>query len=91
MFYSLITLAKKVTASIAVPIVGVVLGITGYDSALPSQPPEAITGIRILTGPIPAVLLVGGIIFAIVYPLDKEKFSQIRKELQERRKRTGAS
>ncbi len=89
MFYSLITLAKKVTASIAVPIVGVVLGITGYDSALPSQPAEAITGIRILTGPIPAVLLVGGIIFAIIYPLDKEKFSQIREELQARRKAAG--
>ncbi len=89
MFYSLITLAKKITASIAVPIVGVVLGFTGYDSALPSQPAEAITGIRILTGPIPAVLLVGGIIFAIVYPLDKEKFSQIRKELQARRKAAG--
>ncbi len=89
MFYSLITLAKKITASIAVPIVGVVLEITGYNSALPTQPVEAINGIRILTGPIPAALLVGGIIFAIVYPLDREKFAQIRKELQIRRSTAG--
>jgi GPH family glycoside/pentoside/hexuronide:cation symporter len=84
-FYSLITLAKKFTASFAVPVVAVVLQYTGYDASLPSQPTAAITGIRILTGPIPAVLLVGGIIFAIVYPLNKEKFSQIREELKARR------
>ncbi|HEY71231.1 MAG TPA: MFS transporter [Anaerolineae bacterium] len=89
MFYSLITLAKKITASIAVPIVGVVLEITGYNSALPSQPVRAITGIRILTGPIPAALLVGGIIFAIVYPLDRDQFAQIRKELKARRSAAG--
>jgi GPH family glycoside/pentoside/hexuronide:cation symporter len=91
MFYSLITLAKKITASIAVPIVGVVLEITGYNSSLPSQPVEAINGIRILTGPIPAALLVGGVIFAIVYPLDKVKFAEIRKELKERRSATTES
>jgi GPH family glycoside/pentoside/hexuronide:cation symporter len=90
-FYSLITLAKKITASVAVPMVAVVLQFTNYDSSLPSQPPEAIMGIRILTGPIPAVLLVGGIIFAIVYPLDKEKFTQIREELKARRKAAGGS
>jgi GPH family glycoside/pentoside/hexuronide:cation symporter len=90
-FYSLITLAKKITASVAVPMVAVVLQFTNYDSTLPSQPPEAIMGIRILTGPIPAVLLVGGIIFAIVYPLDKEKFSQIREELKARRGSAGKS
>lgn len=91
MFYSLITLIKKVTASVAVPMVAVVLGRAGYDSSLASQPGGVITGIRILTGPIPAVLLVGGIIFAIVYPLDKEKFTQIREELKARRKAVGGS
>jgi GPH family glycoside/pentoside/hexuronide:cation symporter len=85
MFYSLITLARKIATSIAVPLVGVVLEITHYNPDLPMQPAAALTGIRIVIGPIPAVLLVGGILFALAYPLSREKFSQIRDELEQRR------
>jgi GPH family glycoside/pentoside/hexuronide:cation symporter len=84
-FYSLITLAKKFASSFAVPLALLVLEVTGYDSKLPSQPAKALTGIRLVTGPIPAVLLVGGILFALAYPLSREKFAQIREELQLRR------
>ena len=73
MFYSLITLARKIATSIAVPLVGVVLEITRYNPDLPMQPAAALAGIRIVIGPIPAVLLVGGILFALAYPLSREK------------------
>jgi GPH family glycoside/pentoside/hexuronide:cation symporter len=85
MFYSLITLAKKWASSIAVPLAVLVLGFTGYDSSLPTQPTSAITGIRIVTGPIPAALLLGGLILAVLYPLGKEKFDQVKAELKVRR------
>jgi Na+/melibiose symporter-like transporter len=62
-----------------------VLGFTGYDSSLPTQPTSAITGIRIVTGPIPAALLLGGLILAVLYPLGKEKFDQVKAELKVRR------
>lgn len=85
MFYSLITLAKKVTSSFAIPLVLLVLEVTGYVPNAPTQPAEALTGIRIVIGPVPAVLLCGGIAFAAVYPLSKERFAQIRQELAVRR------
>ena len=87
MYYSLVTLFRKVAASLSLPFTLLVLQWTGYDAALPAQPESAIHGIQALIGPIPAVLLIIGIVFAVFYPLDREKFSQILKELAERRER----
>ncbi|MFC2028793.1 MFS transporter [Chloroflexota bacterium] len=86
MFYSLITLAAKIASSIAIPLALLVLDASGYISSSTSQPASAITGIRIVTGPIPAVLLSLGILFAILYPLGRDNYSQIALELEERRK-----
>ncbi len=72
MFYSLVTLMGKVTTSIAVPMALTVLELTGYIPNADIQPLSTITGIRLVVGPIPAVLLVGGIIFAIFYPLSRK-------------------
>ena len=86
MFYSLITLAAKVASSIAIPLALLVLDASGYISSSAIQPASAITGIRIVTGPIPAVLLCLGILFAILYPLGRDNYSDIAKELEARRK-----
>jgi len=43
-----------------------------------------------VTGPIPAVLLCMGILFAILYPLGRDNYSQIAMELEERRKARAA-
>jgi len=85
MFYSLITLASKVASSIALPLAMLVLSASGYVSRSLTQPTSAITGIRIVTGPIPAVLLCTGILFAYLYPLGRENYSEIAKELEARR------
>jgi len=85
MFYSLITLMGKVANSIAVPLSLMVLEFTGYQSGSAVQPNSAMLGIRLVIGPIPAVLLTGGIIFAIFYPLSREQHHKIVKELRERR------
>jgi GPH family glycoside/pentoside/hexuronide:cation symporter len=86
MFYSLITLASKIASSIAIPLALLVLDASGYISSSSTQPASAITGIRIVTGPIPAVLLCLGILFAILYPLGRDNYSEIAKELEARRK-----
>jgi GPH family glycoside/pentoside/hexuronide:cation symporter len=88
-FYSLITLAQKVATSAAVPLALVVLGLTGYVPNSTGQPASAITGIRIVAGPIPALLLCIGILFAVFYPLGRENYSQIARELEARRGRPG--
>lgn len=85
MFYSLITLMGKVANSIAVPLSLMILEFTGYQSGAAVQPDSALTGIRLVIGPLPALLLLGGIVFAIFYPLSREQHQQIVKELRERR------
>ncbi len=86
MFYSLITLMGKIANSIAVPLSLVVLELTGYQAASTVQPDSALMGIRLLIGPIPAVLLTGGIVFAIFYPLSRKDHKKIVEELRQRRK-----
>jgi GPH family glycoside/pentoside/hexuronide:cation symporter len=85
MFYSLVTLLQKVASSIAIPLVLVLLELTGYIPNSSVQPESAILGIRIVVGPIPAILLGAGIIFAWLYPLTREAHSSIQQELQRRR------
>jgi GPH family glycoside/pentoside/hexuronide:cation symporter len=42
-------------------------------------------GLRIVIGPIPAVLLCLGIAFAYFYPLSRKKYAEIVRELEWRR------
>ena len=85
MFYSLITLMQKVASSIAIPLTAVFLQITHYQPNSAQQPASALLGIRILVGPIPALLLLVGIIFALRYPLNRNEFKKIVQELEIRR------
>ena len=86
-FYSLITLMQKVASSIAIPLTAVMLEVTNYVPNAVQQPNSAVLGIRLLMGPIPAILLTIAIFFAIKYPLDKKRFTKIVKELEDRRKK----
>ncbi len=86
MFYSLITLAQKIAVSIALPLALLVLNYSGYIPNSSFQPATAVTGIRIVAGPIPAILLGMGILFAALYPLGRENYSEIARNLEARRK-----
>jgi GPH family glycoside/pentoside/hexuronide:cation symporter len=85
MFYSLVTLIRKAATSLAVPAVGLILQLTGYIPNAAHQPRSAVMGIRVVIGPIPAVLLCMGILFAILYPLSREEYTTIAQELERRR------
>lgn len=85
MYYSLISLSQKVASSIAIPLALLVLDRTGYIANSTQQPPSVVLGIRILTGPVPAVLMCIGILFAILYPLGRERYTHIARELEDRR------
>jgi GPH family glycoside/pentoside/hexuronide:cation symporter len=86
MFYSLITLAQKIAVSIALPLALLVLDRFGYIPNSVDQPESAVNGIRLIAGPIPAVLLGMGILFAILYPLGRENYTEIARTLEARRK-----
>jgi glycoside/pentoside/hexuronide:cation symporter, GPH family len=90
MFYSLATLVHKFALSLAVLVVPFVLAFTGYRPNVTEQAPAVLWGLRILMGPIPAALLCAGILFAIRYPLTRERHAQIVRELEERRGQSGA-
>ena len=85
MFYSLVTLIRKATTSLAVPAVGLILQFTGYVPNTLQQPANALWGIRIAIGPIPAALLCSGILFAFKYPLTREQYAQVTQDLESRR------
>ena len=85
MFYSLITLMHKIASSIAIPLTALMLDLTNYVPNSSQQPASAVLGIRLLVGPVPAVLLTLGILFAARYPLDRKQFTNMVSELQQRR------
>ena len=86
-FYSLVMLAQKIATSIAIPLALLVLDFTHYVPNAEVQPPSAVTGIRIVAGPIPAALLCLGILFAYLYPLTRENYTEVTHGLEERRKK----
>ena len=90
-FYSLVTLASKITNSIAVPLALAVLDLSGYIPNAVIQPQSTLTGIRLVVGPIPALLLVGGIIFAIFYPLSRQGHHDVVETLLNRRQESSRS
>ncbi len=85
-FYSLIILAQKIASSIAVPLTLLVLQVSGYVANSPSQPASAVFGIRMVAGPIPAFTLCVGILFTALFPLGRENYRAITRQLEERRR-----
>ena len=86
-FYSLVTLMKKISSSIAIPLTAVLLDVTNYVPNSIEQPKSALLGIRMLMGPIPAALLMIAIVFAIKYPLNREGYRNVVNELEQRREK----
>jgi GPH family glycoside/pentoside/hexuronide:cation symporter len=85
MFYSLTTLMLKVASSLAIPLALMLLEVTGYVANAPQQSAGALWGIRIVIGPIPALFLGTGILLALRYPLSREQYGRILRELEARR------
>lgn len=85
MYYSLVTLLQKISASIFIPLVLIVLEVAGYVPAAAQQSAEVVRAIRIVFGPVTAVALLGGIAFAILYPLKREDYAAVVDQLEARR------
>jgi len=86
MFYSLITLMGKVGMAIAQPAGLLILQLTGFKEGQGVvQSPSALLGVRLVMGPLPALLLTSGIIMAIFYPLTRKQHHEIVEALRHRR------
>jgi GPH family glycoside/pentoside/hexuronide:cation symporter len=77
-YYAFASFFQKLATGFALWAMGQALALSGYitptaANPTPIQPPEAITAIRLFTGPIPAALLILAILFAWRYPITREK------------------
>lgn len=84
-FYSLVMLLKKISSSIAIPLTLLVMKWTDFVPNAPEQSATAVRGIQTLMGPVPAVILLVGILFALMYPLSRARHAEVRRELARRK------
>jgi GPH family glycoside/pentoside/hexuronide:cation symporter len=78
-YYGLWTLTSKMGTALALFITGLILNAGGYISSAAEgavQPESVFNAIRIIIGPIPAVVLVAGIVVLNLYPLDKKEYRE---------------
>ncbi len=88
-YYAFASFFQKLAAGIAIWAMGQALAFANYINPtaadpLPIQPPEAVGAIRLFMGPVPALLLVGAVLFAWRYPLTRERHERICAEIAEK-------
>lgn len=89
-FYALFLQFQKIALAIALFLVGKILDWAGFipttpGHPLPAQPESAIMAIRLLIGPVPALVLVVGLVCAYFYPITRDIHREILLKLLERR------
>lgn len=84
LFYSFMTLLQKLGLGLGVAMVSFVLELTGYVSANATQPPAALLAVRLAIGPLPMLLLIGGLVFCYFYPITREIHAEILLQLAEK-------
>lgn len=81
---------RKMASAFAVFIVGQVLSASGYISSTGGgfyieQPQSALNAMRFFVSAFPGIMLAIAIAVAMRYPLDKDAYNEIRRQLAERR------
>lgn len=94
-YYGAKNFIRKLTGAFAIFFALQVLGWFGYQAPPPgtvqfSQSVPTLTAIRVLTGPVGALLLLSSILVAWFYPLTRERHARIRVLLEKRRSRQPA-
>ncbi len=89
-FYGFMVLLQKFGLALGLFLVGIALDASGFiktiaGEAPPTQPDSALWAIRLVVAPLPAFILLIGIILAYFYPITREYHTQIRLKLEERK------
>ena len=95
-FYGYLVFFRKLASALATFAVGHVLSATGFissqaGSAYVQQPESALLAMRFFVGVVPAVMLFLAILAAWRYPLDRDTYNDIRRQLDERREQAESS
>lgn len=95
MYYGAKNFIRKITGALAIFLALQALGWSGYRAPPEgatsfAQAASALQAIRIMTGPVGALLLVGAALVAWRYPLTRERHQRVRLLLERRRRRERA-
>jgi GPH family glycoside/pentoside/hexuronide:cation symporter len=83
-FYGFMVFLQKTGTAFTLALVQWILALSGYVPDA-EQTPQALTAIRVLFGALPAVLLLGAVLLAARFPIDRSKHEELRRVLAERR------
>ncbi|MFP3854295.1 MAG: MFS transporter, partial [Anaerolineales bacterium] len=83
MYYGVYGLTDKIMRTLGVFLVGIGLEAFGYIPNV-EQTAEALLGIRLIFGPIPAVLLLLVFPLLLRYPLDRKAHAELRQTLKDK-------
>jgi len=75
-FYGFVTFAQKLAVAVGICLLGCLLGLTEYDPAV-TPSPSVLWAIRLLFGPIPACVVLAGVVAALFYPITKREHERI--------------
>ena len=89
-YYSVITLIQKMVSAGTIALTGTLLKATGYldgsvQGTAAHQPEAALNVIRALTGPLPALFFIAGIVLVSFYPISRERHARIIRALERKR------
>ncbi|MEL6383793.1 MAG: MFS transporter [Cyanobacteria bacterium J06626_18] len=85
-FYAFMSLLQKVGLAGGLFLVGAALRWSGFVSEAPNQPASALLAIRMFMGPVPLVLLIGGLAVCYLYPITRTVHEEILMKLSEKRR-----
>lgn len=89
-FYAFMSLLQKMGLAIGLFLVGAALQWSGFLSEASTQPESALLAIRTFMGPVPLVLLSGGLVLCYLYPITRTVHAEILMKLAEQRERGGS-
>jgi GPH family glycoside/pentoside/hexuronide:cation symporter len=92
-FYGYFVFFQQIGVAVGLWAIGQLLSLTGYITPeagqVVSQPDAALFAIRLLVGPIPAVILAAGILLVYLFPITKEQHERTLAELAKRKAARG--
>ncbi|MFA7566157.1 MAG: MFS transporter [Alkalispirochaeta sp.] len=85
-FYGMWTFLSKIGQAAGLALNGIVLSVFGYREAVAGvaaqQPESALIGIRLISGPIPALFFILGILVLRKYPITNEYYREIQEKIR---------
>lgn len=88
-YYGITQFMYKVANGVSIALVSAVLGAFGYvesmDGSVIQQPEAALSAVRVVLGVLPGLIFIISIIFSHRANISRERFAQIKAELEKRR------